>query len=241
MNSFQPSSALLRTRIVSRSERANDDYFETGAGTKPASRVYEKQTSARAADRVVQQARRKRVTREERSKEIQSRRKWSSGGNMPPEIRECYSEAERAALAVIADRCRQKGFCDLSLDEISAISGVKRTSIQNAIRKARSKGFEHISVRERPQASGKNLTNIIKIISKAWFNWIKRAIGFKCLSTSVSKVKTTPVEIVSKAKSAFERAYAGYAQSPSNRPDQLNPNSGATRYGWRRASTAAHS
>lgn len=240
MTNYQPSAALLRTRIVARSARAHDDYFETGAGTKPASKVYEKQASARAADRVVQQARRKRVTSEERSKEIQRRRKWASGGNMPPEIRACYSEAERAALAVIADRCRTKGFCDLCLDEIARVAGVGRTSVQNAIRKARSKGFEHISVRERPQTFGKNLTNIIKIISKSWGSWIIRAIGFKGLNTSVSKVKTSLFETAEKEKTAFERVYAASARNPSNRPDQRQAQPGMNRTGWWRASTAAH-
>ncbi|EGP58463.1 hypothetical protein QYR00_12430 [Agrobacterium tumefaciens] len=240
MTNYQPSAALLRTRIVSRSARAHDDYFETGAGTKPASKVYEKQASARAADRVVQQARRKRPTPDERTKQIKRRRVWSSAANTPPEIRECYSEAERAALAVIADRCRQKGFCDLCLDAIADIAGVGRTSVQNAIRKARSKGFEHISVRERPQVSGKNLPNIIKIISKVWFDWIKRAIGFKRLSTSVSKVKTSLFETAETEKTAFERVYAASARNPSNRPDQRQAQPGMNRTGWWRASTAAH-
>ncbi|MDK4714672.1 hypothetical protein [Rhizobium sp. CNPSo 4039] len=201
---FPVSNALLRTRILSRPYDERDRYFETGQGTKAASKAYEKQSSARAAERVVAKARRP-VTSEQRSKEIQRRRKWASAGNMPPEIRGCYSEAERAALGVIADRCRKKGFCDLCLDEIARLAGVGRTSVQNAVRKARSKGTEHISVRERPQRFGKSLTNIIKIVSLSWRGWIGRAIGFKSLNASVTKVKTSPSESVETEKSAFER------------------------------------
>ncbi|SCB53121.1 hypothetical protein [Rhizobium lusitanum] len=216
--SFPVSNALLRTRLLSRPYDDRDRYFETGQGTRPASKAYEKQSSARAAERVVARARRRPVTSEQRSKEIQRRRTWSSAGNMPPEIRACYSEAERAALCVIAKRCSEKGFCDLCIDEIARLAGVGRTSVQNALRKARSKGVEHISVRERPQRSGKSLTNIIKIVSSSWRGWIEQVIGFKRLSTSLTQIKTSPSKCVETEKSAFEREYAASVREPSNQP-----------------------
>ncbi|NTG06880.1 hypothetical protein [Rhizobium rhizogenes] len=237
--SFSVSNALLRTRILSRPYDDRDRYFETGQGTKPASKTYEKQSSARAAERVVAKARRP-VTSEQRIKEIQRRRKWASAGNMPPEIRGCYSEAERAALGVIADRCRKKGFCDLCLDEIARLAGVGRTSVQNAIRKARSKEAEHISVRERPQRFGKSLTNIIKIVSLSWRGWIGRAIGFKRLSTSVTQIKTSPSEGVETEKSAFEKECVASFRDLSRRPHewQARPAEKWSRF-WR-TQTAAH-
>ena len=223
MSEFQPSAALLRTRLMSRPYDERDHHFANGHGTKPATRPHERQASARAAERVVQQARRNRVTSAERSKEIQRRRKWASGGSMPPEIRACYSEAERAALAVIADRCRKKGFCDMCLDEIARVAGVSRTSVQNAIRKARSKGLEHISVRERPQSYGKHLTNIIKIVSQSWRGWIMRAIGFKGLNTSVTPVKTSPFETAETEKTAFEKMGVSSVLNPMKWSDQRRP------------------
>jgi len=116
---------------------------------------------------------------------------------MPDDVRAVYSEAERAALSVIGEQCKRKGYCDLCLDEIARIAGVKRTSVQNAIRKARSKEHGHISVRERrPQRGVMSLTNIIKIIGKSWLNWITRAVtwrkgGFKHLNTSETGVKNS--------------------------------------------------
>lgn len=240
MTQYQASAALLRTRVLSRPYDDRDRYFETGQGTRPASKAYEKQSSGRTVERVVTKARRRPITGEQRSKEIQRRRKWASAGNMPPEIRGCYSEAERAALGVIADRCRKKGFCDLCLDEIARVAGVGRTSVQNAIRKARSKGVEHISVRERPQRFGKNLTNIIKIISLSWRGWIERAIGFKRLSTSVTQIKTSPSESVETEKSAFEREYAASVHEPSNRPPTWQARHAQKWSRYWRTSTAAH-
>jgi AcrR family transcriptional regulator len=127
---------------------------------------------------------------------------------MPADVRACYSEAERAALSVIAEQCKRRGFCDLSLDEIADLAGVRRTSVQNALRKARSKEFAHVSVRERPQSGRKNLTNIIKIICRSWLSWITRAIGFKRLSTSETVEKNSPSEGVELTKLALERESA---------------------------------
>lgn len=239
MTALEASAALLRSRLVSRSATQRDEYFASGNGTKGATKPHERQASGRAAERVIAKSRRKRVTPEEREKEIERRRKWASGGDMPPEIRACYSEAERAALAVIADRCRTKGFCDLCLDEIARIAGISRTSVQNAIRKARSKSNNHISVRERPQAPYYNLTNVIKIISRKWCNWIVRAIGFKRLSTSVTKVKTSLFETAETEKSAFEKAYAAAGRSPSKPCDWQKAWSGEQRSHWH-ASAAAY-
>jgi biotin operon repressor len=123
---------------------------------------------------------------------------------MPPAVRARYTEAERAALSVIADQCKRKGFCGLCLDEIGRLAGVSRTSVQNAIRKARSKGLEHISVRERPQERGKSLTNIIKIVCASWLGWIARAIGFKRLHPSETTAKISLSKPEESVKWAFE-------------------------------------
>ena len=124
---------------------------------------------------------------------------------MPAIIRAVYSEAERAALSVIAAEFKRRGFCGLSIDEIARLAGVSRTSVQNALRKARSKQHGHISVRERPQPGGKNLTNIIKIVCKVWLGWIARAIGFKRLNTSETPLKKPLSEGGERPKFAFER------------------------------------
>ncbi|MGF0539258.1 hypothetical protein ACQQ2Q_14775 [Agrobacterium sp. ES01] len=236
MSGFSPSAALLRTSIVRRAARAEDSYFESGAGTKAATRPHERQTAAKAAEQVTKRVRR-RVTTEERSREILRRRKWSGGSSMPAELRGYYSEAERAALSVIADRCKQKGFCDLCLDEIARVAGVGRTSVQNALRKARSKELSHISVRERPQRSGKNLTNIIKIVSRAWRDWIVRAIGFKRLNTSVTSVKTKGVEVAETVLSAFEKAGFGLDREPSETTVRSASGNEATWTPWSAYST----
>lgn len=206
MSDMKISAALLRTlpRLMSRADPIRDQRFENGSGTKAATVAYQRQGAAVAAGRVVKQSARRKPLPEEREKAIGRRRTWAGGGNMPPNVRSGYSEAERAALSVIAEQCKRRGYCDLCLDEIARLAGVGRTSVQNAIRKARSKERAHISVRERPQEGSKSLTNIIRIICGSWLKWITRAIGFKRLNTSKTGVKNSLSEYAKMMKMALE-------------------------------------
>ena len=233
MSEYQVSAALLRTlpRLMARVGAGNSEALHA---SRPATQTHLKQAAHRSTDRVVADAIKRRPTAEEREKEIRRRRTWAGGGAMPPDVRSGYSEAERAALAVIAEQCKRRGFCDLSLDEIARLAGVGRTSIQNAIRKARSKERSHISVRERPQQGGKSLTNIIKIICKSWLGWIARAIGFKRLSTSETAVKNPVLETVETAKRASEREIADRRERQSHRLfSGSGPDTAPSRRDWR--------
>jgi hypothetical protein len=206
MTEFQVSAALLRTlpRLMARANPERDSVFESGQATRPVTRAYLRQAAHGVASRVVTKASKQRPTTQERQKDIERRRKWAGGGNMPPEVRACYSEAERAALSVIGEECKHNGFCSLYLEDIARLAGVSRTSVQNAVRKARSNANGHISVRERPQKRGKSLTNVIKVISQSWLGWIARATGFKRLNTSETAVKITLSEQGQNSKWAFE-------------------------------------
>ncbi|WP_430250647.1 hypothetical protein [Neorhizobium sp. DAR64860/K0K1] len=237
MEGIQISSALLRTRLVSRPPREQDAYFASGQGTKPATEAYKRQAAALAAERVAKAAARRRPTSEERAKEVDRRKRWAFGGNMPPNIRNGFSEAEMAALSVIADRCRKKGFCDICVDEVARLAGVGRTSVQNAIRKARSKERALISVRERPQHGAKNLTNVIKIICKSWLAWIGRAIGFKRPKASETGVKNSLSSYVATVKGAFERECVEAFRSSSSTNENVENHS----KGWVPPSRWAHS
>lgn len=222
MSEYPASQALLRTlpRLMARVRAGEDVEY----ATRPATQPHLKQAAAHSVERVLSGARRQRPTSEERTKEIQRRRKWAGGGNMPEDVRAHYTEAERAALSVIAEQCKRKGYCDLCLDEIARLAGVGRTSVQNAIRKARAKDRAHISVRERrPQKGVLSLTNIIKIIGRTWLSWIQRALGFKReggfkhLSTTETGVKNSLFNRGERPKSAFEREGADRHQYQSQR------------------------
>jgi hypothetical protein len=139
------------------------------------------------------------------AQERQRRRKWGGSSTMPHDLRHFYTEGERAALSVIAEQVKRKGFCDLCLDKIAEMSGVRRTTVQNAIRKARSGERAQISVQLRTRSGQKNLTNIIRIISSAWMRWLKRSIGFKSMNPSERLLESSLSEGAARSKKASEK------------------------------------
>ncbi|WP_142628098.1 hypothetical protein [Rhizobium sp. P007] len=238
----QYSSALLRSRIVSRSARSHDDYFANGEATRSATKAYQKQTASSAAESVVKKARRQRMSTE-KSRERRARKRRISGPqNMPPDVREHYTAGEGAALAVIADECKKRGNrCELCLDEIANIAGVSRTTVQNAIRKASSKELQHLAVKERRRPFGKSLTNIIKVLSFGWMKWLAMKIGFKKLRTPRTEVKTSLFEHDETEKTAFEKEFEDHPCHPSNRnesAEERKDRSGGRKW-WQYGSTAS--
>ncbi|WGD31889.1 hypothetical protein AncyloWKF20_08735 [Ancylobacter sp. WKF20] len=91
---------------------------------------------------------------------------------MPDKLRGCFTEAERAVLAVLAGEVKHRGVCDLPIDKIAALAGVCRTSVQNALHEARRLGL--IKVTYRPRRGAKSLPNMIEIVSAEWLAWLKR-------------------------------------------------------------------
>lgn len=128
---------------------------------------------------------------------------------MPPELRALFTEAERAVLAIIAGDVKHRGICDRPNDQIAALAGVCRSTVQNALRAAGRLGL--IKVTARPRPGQKNLPNLIEIVSPEWRAWIRRGptahrpIGFKTAKT-VSPTKSTDVSScsVAAAKTAQE-------------------------------------
>src|SRR5712692_8546885 len=99
------------------------------------------------------------------------RRVWSR--NMPPEMAKDFSEGLRAVGGVIASETKRHGVMDWCVDKIAAVAGVCRTTVQTYLRMAQERG--DIEVEYRPVKGEKNWTNIVKIRSKEWLEWIRRA------------------------------------------------------------------
>lgn len=105
-------------------------------------------------------------------KERSRARRRRLAGDLPPAIREQFTEAERAALVIVAGEVKHHGVCDLAIDHIAALAGCSRTTVQNALREAGRLGLVRVTL--RPRNGLKNLPNLIEIASAAWWLWIKR-------------------------------------------------------------------
>jgi hypothetical protein len=93
---------------------------------------------------------------------------------------------------------KHHGVCDLPIDQIAALAGVCRSTVQNTLHKARDEDHHHIKVTARPRPGRKNLPNLIEIVSPEWRTWIRRGptahrpIGSKT-PKMVSPTKNTDV------------------------------------------------
>jgi hypothetical protein len=100
-------------------------------------------------------------------------------GAMPPALRACYTECERAVLYIVAAEVKRCGICDLSVGEIAARAGVCVRTVQNAVAEGMRQG--HLDREVREVRGRKNNTNLLRIKSQEWLAWIKRGpIGIGC-------------------------------------------------------------
>src|SRR3954454_15053020 len=90
---------------------------------------------------------------------------------MPPGLACKFTTGELAVLKIVADEVRTKGACVLSVAEMAARSGTSESTVRRAFRAA----VGLMTVQERRVAFRPNLTNVIRIISREWLAWIKKA------------------------------------------------------------------
>src|SRR5258706_11602424 len=122
-------------------------------------------------------------------KASRDRRRILGGSSaLPDNLRQYYTEGQRAVLCIVAFEIKRHGICDLPNDKIAALAGVCRTTVQTAMHEARR--LMHIRIHERPQHGRKSLTNVVEVISPEWRTWLQRGpsasrfIGSKVVNTT---------------------------------------------------------
>ena len=102
---------------------------------------------------------------------------------MPPSIRACYTECERAVHFIVAREVKRHGICDLAVDRIAAEAGVCVRTVQNAVAEAARQG--HLAREERERKGRKNDTNVLRILSYEWLAWVRIGpVGCKLCSAT---------------------------------------------------------
>jgi hypothetical protein len=109
------------------------------------------------------------------------RRLLACSGPMPPALAARFTTGELAVLRIVADEVTEKGVCGLCIDAIAARAGVCARLAQAAIRLAEGDGL--LTIQERRHQGRRSDPNLIRIISREWQAWMKRArrIGCKTL------------------------------------------------------------
>ena len=94
---------------------------------------------------------------------IERRRTLAASGPMPPELASQFTTGELAALRIVADAVRDRGFCILTLGEIAARAGVCDTRLGMRCARPRAMGSS-------PSRSG-GATSVQ--ISPMWCGWFR--------------------------------------------------------------------
>jgi hypothetical protein len=102
---------------------------------------------------------------------MERRRRWAASGSMPPQLQARFTQAEAAAMAVVAAEVRVKGSCRLHNAHVAALAGVSVSTVKNAVRVARKLGF--IRVEERRRSAWRNDSNVITVVDLAWLAWLR--------------------------------------------------------------------
>lgn len=114
---------------------------------------------------------RRRPVSPDKAASLARRRRWAASGGLPPQIAAEFTQAEVAALAVVARECQRRGRCELPIDALAALAGVSRTTVQNALRHARRMGA--LAVQERRRRGQKSLTNVVVVAAPEWQAWLR--------------------------------------------------------------------
>jgi hypothetical protein len=152
------------------------------------------------------------------SESLARRRRWCASGRLPPQLACQFTQAENAALAVVAAEIVKTGDCQLPIGQIAARAGICQRSVRNAIRAAERLGM--LTIEERRRTAFRNDPNVIRIVSSEWRGWLRLEGGCKTL-------QRTPTVFSFLVSSHPSSAFKG----PSNKqPAKIVPH-------WRRQRT----
>lgn len=143
--------------------------------------------------RVSRFASRQRTRSPDRKASRDRRRLLGGSSALPPNLRQHYTEGQRAVLCIIAGEVKRHGVCELPIDRIAALAGVCRTTVQTTMHEARRLG--HVAITERPRPGRKNLPNAVEIISREWRAWLRRG------PSGYGRIGSNRLEMVSPTKS----------------------------------------
>ncbi|WP_244937397.1 hypothetical protein [Methylobacterium crusticola] len=114
----------------------------------------------------------------DRAASIARRRTIAASGPLPPALASRFTEGQRAVLGIVADEVASRGECKMTIAEISAKAGVSPRLAQTAIRLAETDGL--LLVVERRRKGQVNLPNVLRVLSREWTAWLRRARPTGC-------------------------------------------------------------
>jgi len=153
----------------------------------------------------------------QRRKSLLRRRKISMSGLLPGRLACCFTQAEVAALSVVAREIKKQrhNLCEFPIGKISALAGCSETTTRNALREASHLGI--VSITERRRNHRRSLTNLVSITSALWQSWLR-------LGPRTGRVQKIPGHVVTRDNptSSAPETTPGATAKPRNRKRRSN-------------------
>ena len=147
---------------------------------------------------------RRNVTSPDKAMSRDRRRLLACSGPMPPALASRFTTGQLAVLRIVADEVAAKGVCGLCVDAIAARAGVCRRLAQGAIRLAEGDGL--LTIEERRHEGRKNSPNLVRIISREWQAWMRRAGRAKTERIGCKAIHPTDTEVLTSGKTETNTA-----------------------------------
>ncbi|MBD8902430.1 hypothetical protein MBTS_09320 [Methylobacterium bullatum] len=141
---------------------------------------------------------RRSVTSPDKAMSRDRRRLLACSGPMPPALASRFTTGQLAVLRIVADEVAAKGVCGLCIDAIAARAGVCRRLAQGAIRLAEGDGL--LTIEERRHEGRKNSPNLVRIISREWQAWMRRAGRAKAGGSGCKAIHPTDTGVLTLGK-----------------------------------------
>lgn len=141
---------------------------------------------------------RRSVTSPNKAASRDRRRLLAASGPMPPPLAARFTTGQLAVLRIVADEVASKGVCGLCIDAIAARAGVCRRLAQGAIRLAEGDGL--LTIEERRHQGRKNSPNLVRIISREWQAWMRRAGRAKAEGGGCKRIHPTDTRVLTPGK-----------------------------------------
>lgn len=135
------------------------------------------------------------------------RRLLACSGPMPPALAARFTTGQLAVLRIVADEVASKGVCGLCIDAIAARAGVCRRLAQGAIRLAEGDGL--LTIEERRHEGRKNSPNLVRVISREWLAWMRRAGRAKAEGSGCKRIHPTDTRVLNPGKTKTNTTVAG--------------------------------
>lgn len=155
-----------------------------------------------------------------RASRLKSRRALAAACHLPQSVRQEFTTAGLAVMAVIAMAARGAVALELTIGELAARSFTSPSTVRAVIDKAEALGLL-ANDDTRRRADGRNLPNRIRILCRTWIAWLRKRLGLGSKKTGATGEKDSNLLLPLSLNLGLDGR--GHSRSSSSPPDYGEP------------------